>query len=161
MDYRQPSITVQEYQIQKCHVLVDKQYDFLLKKIWVTSHGYVKFRHEKKDVYLHRYIMNIQDKNIKIDHKNGNKLDNRRENLRICTQSENCRNKRIRKDNKSGMTGIYWRKNRNKWQVQICLNGTRYTGGCHDDLFSAIKSRMQLANKIHGEFADINGVLKI
>lgn len=56
-------------------------------------------------VRLHRLIMNTSE-GLVIDHINGNKNDNRKENLRICSQSQNARNRRLSKNNKSGISGV-------------------------------------------------------
>ena len=58
-----------------------------------------------------------------IDHKNGNGLDNRLENLRECVNAENCQNLGLRKSNTSGVTGVRWDRARQKWVAQIRRDG--------------------------------------
>ena len=60
-----------------------------------------------------------------VDHINHNKLDNRKVNLRVCTDMENSKNKGLRKDNKSGVTGVVWNNEKNKWTVNIRCNNKR------------------------------------
>lgn len=56
-------------------------------------------------IKLHRYIMNMNNSNLVVDHINRNPLDNRKSNLRICSYKENSFNKSIRVDNTSGIPG--------------------------------------------------------
>lgn len=72
---------------------------------------------------LHRYLMDcIKGDGKVVDHINGNTLDNRKENLRVCTHAENGRNRKKAKNNTSGYKGVCFNKNRNKWQSYIKLN---------------------------------------
>jgi len=59
---------------------------------------------------MHRVVMNAP-KGMDVDHKNGDRLNNCKENLRICTRAENSRNKRTRSDSASGIKGVYYVKN--------------------------------------------------
>lgn len=91
---------------------------------WYFSGGYAKSDKivGKKRIRfrLHRLIMGSPpDKEI--DHINGDTLDNRRENLRICTHAENSRNRKVCKRNKSGFRGVS--HFRDKWQASIRFNG--------------------------------------
>ena len=68
---------------------------------------------------LHRFLTDCPQGMV-VDHINGNTLDNRRENLRVCTQKENVRNQhKLAKNNKSGYRYIHWHKRDKKWIVQI------------------------------------------
>ena len=103
---------------------------------------------------LHRLIMNVTDPNIFVDHINHNGLDNRKSNLRICTNQENIRNCKVPKNNKSGYKGIYWAKDKNKQTVQITLNNkTKYIGR-YEKLEDAIAARKEATKKYYGEFAN-------
>ncbi len=73
-------------------------------------------------LHMHRIIMDCP-KEMQIDHKNGNGLDNRKENLRICTNAENQQNKRKNKTAISGYKGIRWHKRDHRWQARIKVNG--------------------------------------
>ena len=87
------------------------------------------------------------------DHEDRNELNNRKYNLRSCTHQENCRNKGIRSDNKSGITGVYFSKETNKWRAQIRINGKNtmlYYGNSKED---AIKARLKAEKEYFGKFA--------
>jgi hypothetical protein len=89
------------------------------------------------------------------DHKNRNGLDNRRENLRQSTISQNNRNQSINTRNNSGFTGVCWNKNRNCWWSRICFNGRHIHIGLFNCLAKAISARKQAEKKYFGEFAPI------
>lgn len=84
-----------------------------------------------------------------IDHINGRPDDNRIENLRVVTHSGNMRNQRMYRNNKSGVTGVYWLARENKYRAFIKVNNrTRYLG-CFDTLGQAAKAR-KAAEKKYG-----------
>ena len=70
---------------------------------------------------MHRVITKCP-KGKQVDHINGDGLDNRKANLRICTVNENNKNAKMRKDNKSGYKGVSWYPNRHKWRCVIFVN---------------------------------------
>jgi hypothetical protein len=65
-----------------------------------------------------------------VDHINGNSLDCRKVNMRICTQAENNQNKtRLSINNTSGIRGVSWAKDKQKWRSKVVVNGITYTLG--------------------------------
>lgn len=94
-----------------------------------------------------------------IDHIDGNRLNNRIENLRECTQSQNSYNARLRKDNKSGVKGVCWHKARKRWLASIRVNNKSKHVGWFKTLQSAKKAVDSAREKLHGEFANCGGVL--
>jgi hypothetical protein len=94
------------------------------------------------------------DNKPNVDHTDTNKSNNNISNLRWCTQNENCRNVPITKRNTSGVKGLSWHKNRNKWRVQIDHEGKRYHLGSFIDKDEAIKARKLKANELFGEFTN-------
>lgn len=101
---------------------------------------------------LHRFLMNPGE-DLVIDHINRNRLDNRRDNLRICTQQENLFNKSIQCNNTSGIQGVSWDKNRNKWLVHITVNRKQIHLGYFNTIEEAAEARRQAEIEYYGEFA--------
>jgi hypothetical protein len=89
----------------------------------------------------------------KIDHINGDKADNRIENLRECTQQENCYNRVARTGSKSGIKNVCWNKNIELWQVIITYNGTRKCLGNFEDIELAELVAKEARIKYHKEYA--------
>lgn len=89
-----------------------------------------------------------------IDHINGNRLDNKIENLRPCSMAENARNCKKPKHNTSGYKGIRWRKDRSKWQVFFKVNKKYMSFGCYFDLEVAKFVAETMRYKYHKEFAN-------
>jgi hypothetical protein len=101
---------------------------------------------------IHRLIMNAPD-NMVVDHINHNTLDNRKENLRVCTNQQNVTSCKTHKSNISGCKGVYWSKDKNKWTVQVTINNkTKYIGR-YDDYETAVAARLDAESQYYGEFA--------
>lgn len=107
---------------------------------------------------MHRMV--LQDASIKmhIDHINGDRLDNRRENLRVCTASQNSMNRGAQANNSSGYKGVIFDKNRVKWRAEICHGGKRLYLGRYNTAEEAAIAYNAAALKYHGEFAYQNVV---
>lgn len=121
----------------------------------VDTNGYVicSLYNEKTKKYdllgrIHRIIMNCPDGYV-VDHINGNKLDNRKNNLRICLQSENTKNHVVGGNNTSGYSGITYNKNNNNWRVRI---GDKEIGS-FANFEDAVKARKEAENKYFGEYS--------
>ncbi len=141
-------------------ILVDDQdFEWLNKYNWCISKGYIiahKPQSGKKGttISIHRLIMNTP-KNIQTDHINGNKLDNRRENLRICSRSENNMN-RHKVRGKSKYKGVGWFKQTQCWQAYISKNYKIIHLGLFKSEKEAAKAYNQKAKELFGEFALLN-----
>lgn len=104
---------------------------------------------------MHRQILNPRRGHI-VDHVNGNKLDNRRANLRICTHSQNHANTRLSKANKTGFKGVFWHKVAKKYVAQIRKDGrTLYLGVFTKKRDAALRYNQEAVN-LFGTFARIN-----
>ncbi|MEI8286881.1 MAG: HNH endonuclease [Actinomycetes bacterium] len=88
-----------------------------------------------------------------IDHIDGNPLNNKINNLREATHSQNLQNSKLRKDSKSGEKGVTWDKKVKKWRVSCVLNKKQYFGGYYKNLTEAIESVRKLRTRLHMEFA--------
>ena len=87
-----------------------------------------------------------------VDHINGNTLDNRRENLRSCSQSHNLLNS-VKRNGSSKYKGVSWSKSRQRWCVYVCdLNGVKHNLGRFLDEETAHQVYEQAAELYHGEF---------
>lgn len=95
------------------------------------SIGYFTYPGNKSKCYLHRLIAN-EPEGKQVDHKNGNKHDNRKSNLRVCTEKQNKRNITGRKG-ESIYRGVYWHKQNENWATNVCFNGKKYVCGSYDN----------------------------
>jgi len=119
---------------------------------WCLAQGYCigSNGRDVKKIRLHRYLLNAE-KGEEVDHKNRNKLDNRKINLRIVSSSINGYNKFLSKYNKSGVCGVGWYKRQNKWYAQIKKDGKMIHLGYFNDKKEAIKVRKKAELKYFGE----------
>ncbi len=107
-------------------------------------------------IYLHREIFRLEkgDKR-EVDHINGNTLDNRRENIRLCSHAENNRNKGKQSNNKSGFKGVSFHQRNKKWTAWIAINREHIYLGIFGTAEEAHKAYCLAAENHHGEFARI------
>ena len=90
-----------------------------------------------------------------IDHINRNRADNRWNNLRLASNSQNIANSRVYKTNTSGYRGVIFEKNRQKYRASIMINGKRNYLGRFDDLDEAYIEYVKASQKHFGEFANV------
>ena len=107
----------------------------------------------KRSVKMHRLILGVTDPKIQVDHINGNGLDNRRGNLRICTNSQNQMNAR-RKIGRSGFRGVKFLSDRKTrcYQARIQVSGKQFLGPIRDTADEAAADYDNLSLRFHGEF---------
>ena len=107
-----------------------------------------------KSVLMHRLLLDAP-KGMLVDHRNHNTLDNRRENIRLCTRSQNMWNRK-RTTGKSKHKGVYWCVNRHKWRVQIYFNNQHSYLGLYVSEEDAARAYNNKAKELFGDFACLN-----
>ncbi len=112
-------------------------------------------------ILLHRYLLQVEDPDTVVDHINRDSLDNRFENLRLCTRSQNQQNRRKPQSKRPDriFTSIYKgdrRKATNKWEAQICINGRNKYLGIYQKEEGAAIAYNQAAKQLFGEYANLN-----
>lgn len=122
--------------------------------------GYLAFGVAKGSYKAHRvawlYVYGVwPDKQI--DHINGDRSDNRICNLRLATNTQNQRNAKRRKDNKSGYKGVHWCSTSEKWVASIRVNWKGKTLGRFDNKEDAHRAYCEAANAYYGEFSRPKG----
>lgn len=111
---------------------------------------------KKKTTYLHRLLMNPPKGKV-VDHINKNTLDNRRKNLRVCTQRDNIRASKGR-PSASGFKGVFWNKILKKWQGKIYVDGKSIHLGVFQNKELGAIAYNNAAKKYFGEFAHLNKI---
>ena len=110
-----------------------------------------------KILRMHRVIIGARAGEL-VDHINGNGLDNRRTNIRICTHSQNLMNSSNKKNCSSKFKGVYWHKKGRKWAAQIQMRGSyKYLGLFSSEIDAAIAYN-NAAIENFGEFARLNAI---
>lgn len=151
----------------KFAIVDDEDYDRLIAMgKWSYQRGYAvrTYREKtnqgvfiKKNTSMHRVLLNANEGDI-IDHINGDRFDNRKSNLRICSNAQNIRNSGLRKNNLSGFKGVYFHKRTGKWYSQIRTDKKRlFLGSFETDIQAAIAYNAA-ALIHHGQFAKLNQI---
>ena len=117
--------------------------------------GYVVVTRNRKHYYAHQVVFLMHHGVIppEIDHINGDRADNRIENLRAVTRSQNQYNKDKCRNKTSGHRGVSWHKPTNKWAVRISLNNRNKSMGYYDDLELAAFIAEEARLKYYGQYA--------
>lgn len=110
-----------------------------------TAHG--------KPILLHHFIIGTPDKGKVVDHVNGNGMDNRRENLRFATRSQNAMNAKGKAGSKSPK-GVSYCKTNKRYRARITLEGKTVFLGFHDTKKKAVNAYKKAAFHYFGEFAN-------
>lgn len=137
--------------------IIDLQdYEKIKNYHWINDKGYTQsyFWNGKKEkrFYLHKLIMDLRDSKTMVDHINGNPLDNRKCNLRIVTTQQNNINHKVRKDSKSGVSGVFFDKDKKLWRAVISLNRKHIHLGYFENIDDAIRVRKMAEEKYFGDY---------
>lgn len=142
----------------------DEDYPLLIKNKWFAALGkdkktfYAARTINGKNIGMHRIILGVENKNVYVDHINHDSLDNRRSNLRTCSYSQNCMNRKLSKNNSSGYKGVDFDNLRNKYRSRIGVNLKQLHIGFFETAIEAAKAYNAKALELHGEFAFLNKV---
>lgn len=140
-------------------IVSEEDVDYVKQFTWTKmTNGYVSRRTprpEPTSLYLHREILDAPE-GMSVDHINGNKLDNRRSNLRLCNMSQNIANTSVRINSQSGLKGVYYFKRDGTWQAQITVNYKRIHLGYFKTPNEAATAYDKAAKEHFGEFARLN-----
>ena len=148
----------------KTAIVDDEDYAELIKHKWCATqkHGIwyarTKIRMGNKliAISMHRFLLN-PPKDMQVDHKNHNGLNNRRINIRICTHAQNIQNQRRKQSSKtSKYKGVFWHAKNKYWYVQIKQNGKKISLGAFGNEIEAAKTYDKKAIELFGEFANTN-----
>lgn len=121
----------------------------------VNKAGYLRTRVAGKLYYNHRLIWFMFHGTwpLVIDHINGNKVDNRIENLRECTHTQNMRNSANKRTNTTGVKGVTWRPTKGKFRARITVDRKEICVGHFLTLEEAALAVQEARLKYHGEYA--------
>lgn len=142
----------------KSVVVDDADMDLVSKHIWKAHRATTKRENwyayamiDGRKVYLHRMLMNAP-KGSDTDHIDGDGLNNRRSNLRVCSRSENNRNA-VRHPNKCGAVGVQFHRQHNLFVAFLWFGKRRKRLGYFKTLEAAIEARRSAAEREYGGFA--------
>lgn len=145
----------------KVALVDDDDYEYLNQFKWCASsfRSGKYYRAERsvsrKLVLMHRAIMNCPD-GMCVDHINHNTLDNRKENLRICTNWQNKMNQKVQVNNTSGYKNVSFVKSRSKWRSRIKFKSKEMHIGYFNSKIEAALAHDEYASQLYGEFALLN-----
>lgn len=125
------------------------------------KNGYVSTRIKGKNFLLHRLLIVLTEKNLYIDHINGDRFDNRRSNLRVCSRLENAKNRRVSKNSKCGFRGVNAKTDRDYFVAQIRVDKRYIYLGASYSMEDCARMYNYAARELHGKFAKYNNVFPL
>lgn len=147
----------------------DEDFEFLNKWKWSLfasrDKRYYAFRQvlcsdgKRRSLLMHRLLLGLQcGDSRQIDHVDTDGLNNTKDNLRICSDLENHRNRGLQTNNSSGYKGVSWHKKDKKWRARLSLFKKEIWIGNFDTAKEAASAYNRIALKYHGEFANLNEI---
>jgi hypothetical protein len=148
----------------KVAIVDDEDFEYLNQFKWQAHKNGNKFyavtslliNNKYRTKMMHRLIANNKNKKMHTDHINGDGLDNRKINLRICTHSQNLMNRGPQANNKTGYKGVCYDKRINKFRATISITGINKNLGCYINPVDAARAYNTAAIKYYCEFAQLN-----
>jgi hypothetical protein len=146
------------------YAIVDvEDYGRLSKLKWYAHRSFCTYyalssskqRRGGKILFMHRVILNVPEGMV-VDHINGDGLDNRRANLRVCTVAQNNCNRRAQRNCSSKYKGVTRTGKRKPWRAVITINKRTRSLGSFESEVEAAKAYDKAAKKCHGEYASLN-----
>jgi len=144
----------------KVALIDDEDFELVSQYNWKFSNrGYAARNYwidgKSKTLLMHRLIMSPPE-GVFIDHINGDTLDNRKQNLRLVRNQQNCCNQKLGLRNKSGYKGVYQSKGRKKWTASLKTKGKTYYLGDFESKHDAARMYNFWAHDMFGEYARLN-----
>jgi len=143
-------------------IVDDEDFEELNQYNWyLHSEGYAiretQCNYKKTRIRMHRQILNTPE-GMDTDHINGNRLDNRRENLRVCTRSQNLMNKAVRVNSETGYKGVHLHKPTGRYNAYIDVGKKRRSLGYYKTAIEAAQAYNDAIVEVQGEFARLNNI---
>ena len=131
----------------------EDMYDIISKYNWsIDQRGYARTYMKGETILMHRMIMGVLNEKKVVDHIDGNKLNNKRENLRVCSQLQNTMNRKKNTRNSTGYTGVCFNKKANKYVANLNYNHRRIYLGLFETIEEAVEARKKAELFYRAEF---------
>lgn len=145
----------------KLAIVDDEDYERLNQYKWHYDSGYavrqIRIKNGRQTkVKMHWDVIGKPGPRFEVDHIDRNGLNNKKDNLRICSHAENSLNKTIHKDNSSGYKGVSWCKREEKWAAQIMFSGKKIHLGYFLNKKDAAIAYDEASKVCHGNFGNRN-----
>lgn len=135
-----------------------EDYELICEHRWNMRNGYIVTDINGVKISLHRLVMGVTDSNLKVDHIKHNKKDNRKSQLRIVNSSQNSMNRVRASNNTSGITGVRFDTQNNKWQAYIGIDGKVTHLGYFDNELKAAEIRKKAEENHFGKYSYNNSM---
>jgi len=126
----------------------------IVNNVRVGGYSYVRIKGKKYPTHRVIFLMHHGFLPEQVDHIDTNRQNNKIENLRAATNAQNCRNRRRKITNSSGVKNVSWHKPLKKWRIQICVDARIKHIGYFEDLEIANLIASEHRDFYHGEFAN-------
>ncbi len=136
-------------------VVDDEDYTELSKTKWYLCRKEHRCYAYSKIGPMHRVILNASD-GTEVDHKDGNGLNNQKNNIRLCTHTENMRNSAPPRFGTSKYKGVHWHTKNKEWRSRIVMNRKPIWLGSHTSEIEAAEAYDKKAKELYGDFARLN-----